>query len=533
MKKKFLFIIIIISITNAIGQVDESTYFNYLQQTYFENSKGKLNRFLIEEFYQYQLTFPNSDQDDQVLWMLGDIFEKENKQYSALIKYIKIYFLHPKSKLIEQVRLRIKALLSSMTDLEFTQKKDQISKQIIKNYPLQNYQDAYFEWLSFIYSLNISQLNSVLLKEINLYNQIFKDSFKNNDALCFWQGCLYEKENKQYSALIKYIKIYFLHPKSKLIEQVRLRIKALLSSMKDLEFTQKKDQISKQIIINYPLQNYQEAYFEWLSFIYSLNISRLNSVLLKEINLYNQIFKNSFKNNDALCFWQGCLYEKENNINMAAANYTKLLALYPESIFRSLALYKTAYFNYSKFGEYNKAIDGFLEVINSYSTSDSAGNAQFYLAELYETGLKNNDEALNNYRLLLEAFPDNPLCLKALKRIAKISYGKKQYEDAAAAYMQLFEKYPDDDFAPEALDKIETIYSVKFKDFERSASILKLYASHFKTHENAAEHLYRAAEIYAFKLDNISEAVSVCQQIIKGFKGSDYADKAEKLIKKL
>lgn len=417
MKKKFIFIIIIIiTITNAIGQVDESTYFNYLQQTYFENTKGKLNRFLIEEFYQYQLTFPNSDQDDQVLWMLGDIFEKENKQYSALIKYIKIYFLHPKSKLIEQVRLRIKALLSSMKDLEFTQKKDQISKQIIKNYPLQNYQDAYFEWLSFIYSLNISRLNSVLLKEINLYNQIFKDSFKTNDVLCFWQGCL---------------------------------------------------------------------------------------------------------------------YEKENNINMAAANYTKLLTLYPESIFRSLALYKTAYFNYSKFCEYNKAIDGFLEVINSYSTSDSAGNAQFYLAELYETGLKNNDEALNNYRLLLEAFPDNPLCLKALKRIAKISYSKKQYEDAAAAYMQLFEKYPDDDFAPEALDKIEIIYSGKFNDFERSASILKLYASHFKTHENAAEHLYRAAEIYAFKLDNISEAVSVCQQIIKGFKGSDYADKAEKLIKKL
>lgn len=416
MKKKFLFIIIIISITNAIGQVDESTYFNYLQQTYFENSKGKLNRFLIEEFYQYQLTFPNSDQDDQVLWMLGDIFEKENKQYSALIKYIKIIFLHPKSKLIEQTRLRIKALLSSITDLEFTQRKDQISKQIIENYPLQNYQDAFFEWLSFIYSLNISRLNSVLLKEINLYNQIFKDSFKNNDVLCFWQGCL---------------------------------------------------------------------------------------------------------------------YEKENNINMAAANYTKLVTLYPESIFRSLALYKTAYFNYSKFGEFNKAIDGFLEVINSYSTSDSAGNAQFYLAELYETGLKNNDEALNNYRLLLEAFPDNPLCLKALKRIAKISYSKKQYEDAAVAYMQLFEKYPDDDFAPEALDKIETIYSVKFKDFERSASILKLYASHFKTHENAAEHLYRAAEIYAFKLDNISEAVSVCQKIIKGFKGSDYADKAEKLIIKL
>ena len=118
------------------------------------------------------------------------------------------------------------------------------------------------------------------------------------------------------------------------------------------------------------------------------------------------------------------------------------------------SLFQTGFLQYEETGDYQMAKDTFVSLIAAHPETPVAGEAQFYLAELYEEKLDNPDEAVANYRVLVETYPDNKFAVEALKRVAEIMDDKERYEESIASYHQIFELYPKNTFAPEALLEI-------------------------------------------------------------------------------
>ena len=208
------------------------------------------------------------------------------------------------------------------------------------------------------------------------------------------------------------------------------------------------------------------------------------------------------KNVDQLYFWIGDIYSKLSDEHQAIFSYKRIQFLAPQSILIPQALFQIGYLQYEETGEYEKAKDTFVSLIAAHPETPIAGDAQFYLAELYEKKLDNPDEAVANYRVLVETYPDNKYAVEALKRVAEIMADKERYEESIASYHQIFELYPKSEYAPEAVLEMESIYRKKMENYEKAIEILKLYSSQYPQREDASERLYDAAEIYADDLNN-------------------------------
>jgi len=362
MKKLLLILLIIFPVSFLSAQVEVAYRFNFLQQTYFENSEGKYNNFLKKNLQQFLLIYPEAKQYDQALWIYGDILETCQEYPAALLQYLKIIFLFPSSKIESQAHKKIEHIFTLPLDIGILQHKERIISKMNKNHHYENIHQRHFEYLSFLFSLDIKNL--------------------------------------------------------------------------------------------YPL-------------------------IINEIDIHRQVYKNRHFREDLLCYWQGQLYDKLGDSSGAAAYYRIMLRLFPESPVQNRAMLRLALLNYKVLNNVEEARLQLIDLINNYSTSQIAEEAQFHLADLYDIKLENKQEALNNYKLLIESFPGSSYYCPALGKIAGIYKVTDQYEKAAQAYKNIFEKCTADSSAQAALDSLIKIYSTILNDEEQFAAAYLLFASKF------------------------------------------------------
>ncbi len=332
------------------------------------------------------------------------------------------------------------------------------------------------------------------------------------------------------AALLYYTKLIYLHPNSQFVKSVQTIMDSILNSRNSMKVIPYEEKLKFCAEKKQAFASHQEACFGWLNFIFSFEYKPFYTLLTDEITLYERIYQQSIDNGDVLCYWRAFICENRQQWPAAVGWYDKVIVLFPQSSLRDEALYHYARIYYRRLGQIDPARDAFLEVINSYPRSELAGYAQFYLAELYQDHLQNNEEALHNYRLFTEAFPDHPFNLKALERIAAITMHEEKYEEAASALMQLFKQYPDSSSAPAALEKIAEIFLVHLQNHKRAARTYVLFATTYSDHPKAAQYLYKAAELYLKRLKDRKTAEDIFQQIRSNFKDSPYVQKAKLLL---
>ncbi len=144
--------------------------------------------------------------------------------------------------------------------------------------------------------------------------------------------------------------------------------------------------------------------------------------------------------------------------------------------------------------------------------------------------LDNVDEAVSNYRLLVDTYPDNPNAVLSLRHVAEIKEDQDNYEEAIACYYQIYESYPNNFFTPKGLIEIERLYRKKMKNYEKAIEVSKIYADQYSDQEDAAEVLYDAAELYRDELQNKQAAIDTYHEVTNKFPGSKYAKKAKDRI---
>ena len=389
-----------------------------------------------------------------------------------------------------------------------------------------------FQYLKDTFSKRNSDVMEYLMSEYNQYLLTFWDS-PNTDEVQFMLGRVYEDESMYAEAFLSYLKIKFIHPSSDRRNDAVSNLNQIVHNKAEGTFSEKRKNIDELISQTLTFTDRNTAYYEYIKFVYELNIEDLNEILLKDINTYTIIYAKSAKSIDQLYFWIGSLYKKSSDWYQSVLAYDKIRYISPESLLIPQALFQIALLQYQETGQYNEAKDTFVSLIAAHPDLSVAGDAQFYLAELYQNRLDNSDEAVANYRVLVESYPSNRFAVESLKRVAEIMEDKENFVEAIAAYYQIFELYPQNSYTPEALLEIESLYRSKLENFEKSIETLKLYANQFAQKEDAAEKLFDAGDIYRDDLNNKQAAIDTYNEVINKFPSSEYAEKAKDRIEDL
>jgi len=389
--------------------------------------------------------------------------------------------------------------------------------------------DAYFNYLQQIYFENNSgDYNSFLRNELNQYLQIIPNTSQQQQILNMLAHVEFSG-NHYPQAFLNYVKIVFFYPQSKTAEQAKTILSKLFNRFPNIQFAMLRDTIFSVLQNRTPSASIQEAWFEFISFIYGLQADTLNALLIKDIQKFRVHYGLQFKNDDVLLFWCGHLAERIKEPTAALGFYRELLALHPQSVWRNKTLLRLGQVAEICPGHLQEAKDYLLEVINAEAGGSEAATAQFTLAALYADSLHQQTEALANFKLFVETYPEHPLKKTALQRLGALAVHLKKWPEAAEARQQFYEAFPDDSSAVTVLENLTRIYLEHLKDYERGAQTLLLYGARF----NNPQKMYLAAQIYANRLKDKRQAKVVCRKLIKAFPKSEFAQKAKKLLKSL
>jgi TolA-binding protein len=371
-----------------------------------------------------------------------------------------------------------------------------------------------------------------LIGECNQFLLTFWDS-PNADEVQFMLGNLYEDEKMYAEAFLSYLKIKFIHPNSDRRNDSVSNLNQIVHNKAEGTFSDKRKNIDELVSQTLSFTDRNAAYYDYIKFVFELNIEELNELLLDDINTYTIIYAKNAKNIDQLYFWIGSLFKKSSDWNQSILAYSKVKYIAPESLLIPQSLFQIALLQYQETGQYSQAKDTFVSLIAAHPDLSVSGDAQFYLAELYENKLDNPDEAVANYRVLVESYPSSRFAVESLKRVAGIMEDKENYVEAIAAYYQIFELYPKNSYTPEAVLEIENLYRRKLENYDKAVETLKLYTDQFSQREDAAERLFDAGDIYMDELNNKQAAIDTYNEVINKFPTSDYAEKAKDRIQDL
>lgn len=389
-----------------------------------------------------------------------------------------------------------------------------------------------FQYLKETFSKRNSDVMDYLMGEYNQYLLTFWDS-PNADEVQFMLGQVYEDESMYAEAFLSYLKVKFIHPNSDRRNDAVSNLNQIIHNKDEGTFSEKRKDIDELVSQTLTFADRNTAYYDYIKFVFELNIEDLNEILLKDINTYTIIYAKDVKNADQLYFWTGSLYKKSSDWYQAVLAYDKIKYIAPESLLIPQALFQIALIQYQETGQYTEAKDSFVSLIAAHPDLSVAGDAQFYLAEIYQERLDNTDEAVANYRVLVESYPTSRFAVESLKRVAEIMEDKENYVEAIAAYYQIFELYPKNIYTPEAILEIESLYRSRLENYEKSIETLKLYADQFSQREDAAERLFDAGDIYSDDLNNKQAAIDTYNEVINKFPTSEYAEKAKDRIQDL
>ncbi len=384
----------------------------------------------------------------------------------------------------------------------------------------------YYNYLHESYSRQDDNVYDYLIEEFQIFLLTFPDS-PNSDEVLFMLASLYDASNDNEEAFCIFIKLKFLYPNSTRVNDAVTAVNDIVHNKAERTFEDYKTKIDEKVTNTPQSPDKLTALYEYLRFLYELNIDDVNQFLRTEIKNYLHTYSENAKNSDQLFLWIADLYEKDSDWDEAIYSYTKLSYLYPNSPLMPDVIFKRSYVLYKEKRAYQQARDSFIRVITDYPESESAAEAQFYLAELYQEELENPQEAITNYQVLVEAYPKNWHAVEALKRVAEIYYSQEKYQDAINSYYQIYELYPENPYTPDALIEISDLYKGKLKNFEKTIEILKLFAAQYPEHADAAERLFEAGEIYEDDLERKQAAIDTYHEVKNKFPTSKYAERAQ------
>lgn len=118
-------------------------------------------------------------------------------------------------------------------------------------------------------------------------------------------------------------------------------------------------------------------------------------------------------------------------------------------------IYQTAY-NFIKAKRYNDAVTALQSMLKKYPSGQFASNAHYWLGELYGL-MSKNDQALNEFKLVVELYPESPRVSDAQLKVGLLLASQLKWPEAKSALRRVINQYPGSASARLAAEQLKQI----------------------------------------------------------------------------
>lgn len=144
---------------------------------------------------------------------------------------------------------------------------------------------------------------------------------------------------------------------------------------------------------------------------------------------------------------------KENNTDATASDTTT-----PQpNIAEEQQIYQSAY-NSIKDKKYDQAVSDLKKMLQKYPSGQFAGNAHYWLGELYNL-MGNNSQSASEFSTVIDKFPDSAKVADAQLKIGMIYATQSKWSDAKSSFKKVVKKYPGTASARLASEQLKQIKS--------------------------------------------------------------------------
>ncbi|MBL8826337.1 MAG: tetratricopeptide repeat protein [Planctomycetaceae bacterium] len=138
-----------------------------------------------------------------------------------------------------------------------------------------------------------------------------------------------------------------------------------------------------------------------------------------------------------------------------------------------------------------------------------------YLLGQFAQELKQWDEAIDSYQMIVKQYPDNSLAADAQYKLAQCYEESQDFEQALEAYVTLAATYPKSPLIANVMIRISE-YFYKAENFEVAAQVGEKFMERFEGHEWAARMAFRVGQCY-YKGENYNKAGMAFDRFAKIF----------------
>lgn len=332
--------------------------------------------------------------------------------------------------------------------------------------------------------------------------------------------------------LITLIKLKVLHNDSPFLQRSSHIIDSLVTYQTELLVTQDNENAFLQLNNLPKAATYRSAYIEFLSFIHYADIPLLYKFLLEDINNYRLIFKDEQKDLDALTSWKAITHKKRGNYDQALYYFKTIPTLFPESRFIPGSLLNIADI-YNRYKNKKELASEYLfNLINQYPNLPESADAQFQLAQLFETHYKDLNEAFANYKILIHSFPDSKNYLPALLKISEIAEHLNNFEDVIEYNRLIIENSLNEKEVVGAFTKIASTQLEFLNQPLLAAQTYRSLVNVYPNNPRAAEYLLKSAKIYGKYPDQKEKSKKLLKIIIEQYRDTEIAEEAKAYLKR-
>lgn len=170
---------------------------------------------------------------------------------------------------------------------------------------------------------------------------------------------------------------------------------------------------------------------------------------------------------------------------------------------------------YDAAGEYEKAADTYVRLVDENPDHEFADKALFNAAIAYEK-VKRFDTASQVYDRIYEKYPQSDLAPRALFRVGINAEKGFDFPTAVAAYQRLAKRYPDSENRADAMYNMAVVLENN-QDYEDAAEMYRRYATEFPRREDAGEVYFRSALVFE-KMGDWPRMIDTLRSFIRDYR---------------
>lgn len=154
------------------------------------------------------------------------------------------------------------------------------------------------------------------------------------------------------------------------------------------------------------------------------------------------------------------------------------------------------------------------EVMEDYPNPKYVARIAYLLGQFAQE-LKDYDEAIDNYQLIVKQYPDSTLAPDAQYKLAQCYEERKDFDRALEEYVTLAATYPKSPLIANVMIRI-SVYFSEAEQYETAAQVCEKFLERFEGHEHASKMAYKIAQSY-YKGEQYKRAGEAYDRFTKDF----------------